>query len=73
MRKALTAADVVRALGGADKVAAICEVSKKLVYQWKWLERFPARYEKVMAAALKKRNYIADPNLWGVSLGKKAA
>jgi hypothetical protein len=73
VRKASTAADVIVALGGADKVAAICDVKKKLVYQWTWLERFPARYYPTMAAALKKRNFLADPSLWRVPLGKKAA
>jgi hypothetical protein len=66
LRKAINAADVIKVLGGSEKVAALCRVKKTSVYQWTYKKKFPARYAIPMTAALKKRHHIADPALWGI-------
>lgn len=63
MTELKTVAEVIKALGGTDGVAALTNSKKSAVHMWRF--GFPARKYVVMIRALHEMGLYAPPSLWG--------
>jgi hypothetical protein len=71
-RQLKTFDEVVEALGGKRKVAELLDQNTAAVCNWqRRRSRFPTKYYKVMAKALKKQRASAPDELWGFVESKK--
>jgi hypothetical protein len=61
--------DVIQALGGSVKVAALTRRSRNAVAQWKRFKTFPANTYLTFAEALRAKGLDAPPWLWGQAPG----
>jgi len=68
-----TVDEVIDALGGTAKVAAMVDRSPQAVSNWRADNRIARHFFVLMSAALEQIGFTADPALWGMSVRKKAA
>ena len=77
MRRLRTAREVVKALGGPEKVMLMAEATKQQFWNWEsYFEAFPANTHWIMTKHLRKKKCVAPPHLWkqiGARGGKRAA
>jgi hypothetical protein len=65
MKRLRTADQVIKRLGGLDKVADMTVTELKSAYNWPRCGAFPSATHDVMTRALKRRGYTAPAALWG--------
>jgi hypothetical protein len=77
MKNLTSAAEIVEALGGIKKVAALTRATKSATLNWLYVfESFPSHTYKIMTDALTALDYTAPPHLWrmrGYEKRKRAA
>jgi hypothetical protein len=73
MAKIKTAENVVRALGGVEKVAELCNVTDTAIHNWRAAGVFPARFYHLMTSTLRRRGRTAPAALWQQAEPNRAA
>lgn len=72
-RELNTVEDVIRALGGPTKAAALVGKTAQAANGWRITKRLPARSFLVLNRELSARGLSAPPSLWGIKEPESAA